>query len=279
MGRIGLSRAIVATSLHDGHLRVKELKEHGFSRTLGSKVISRHRGKLGLKASKGLIEGTFIERPNRFLALVEIGSDRLPCFLPNPGRMEGLLIPGKPVLLRRILKASNVRKTNYDLVGVRLDNQIVSLDSRLPNKFVWELLKARALEAFSKFTDIEPEYSYGGSRLDFLLKGRDGELCLLEVKSCTLVKNRRGLFPDAPTERGRRHLESLIAARKEGYRASVIFIIQRVDVEAFSPNDEVDPKFGKSLRKAISEGVEAYAYTASFDGFSLSLVQRIPIKL
>ncbi|MEM3693306.1 MAG: DNA/RNA nuclease SfsA [Candidatus Bathyarchaeia archaeon] len=232
-----------------------------------------------MKESQGLIEGIFVERPNRFLALVEIGSDRLPCFLSNPGRMEDLLIPGKPVLLRRASKASKIRKTSYDLIGVRLDNQIVSLDSRLPNQLIWKLLKARDLEAFSKFTDIEPEYSYGDSRMDFLLKSRDGELCLLEVKSCTLVKNHRGLFPDAPTERGRRHLEALIKARKGGYRASVIFIIQRVDAEAFSPNDEVDPRFGKSLRKAVSEGVEAYAYTASFDGFSLSLVKRIPVEL
>jgi sugar fermentation stimulation protein A len=234
---------------------------------------------LNSRASHGFVEGTFLERPNRFLALVEIDSGRLPCFLPNPGRMEDLLVPGRSVLLRKVLEPKPFRKTAYDLIGVRLKDQIVSVDSRLANRLVWEMLNAQTLEGFSKFSEIEPEHIFGNSRLDFLLRSKDGELCLLEVKSCTLVKNGKGLFPDAPTDRGRRHLKALMDARKGGYRASIVFIIQRVDAESFSPNDEVDPKFGRSLRRAVSMGVEVYAYTASFDGFRLSIGRKVPVEL
>lgn len=140
-----------------------------------------------------------MERPNRFLALVGMGADRLACFVPNPGRMEELLLPRRAVILREAKVGQKGRKTSYDLVGVRLRGGIVSIEGRF----------------------------------DFLLKG-DGERCLLEVKSCTLVRNRKALFPDAKTERGRRHLEALTRAKGEGYRAAVIFAIQRIDAE-FSP--------------------------------------------
>jgi sugar fermentation stimulation protein A len=124
---------------------------------------------------------------------------------------------------------------------------------------------------------VHPEFKYGNSKFDFLLM--DGEKCLLEVKSCTLVKNNVAMFPDAPTDRGRRHVEELIYAKKDGYRTCVIFVIQRPDAERFSPNDKTDPKFGKTLRKAFQEGVEVYAYSSEFAGKNITLIGRIEVVL
>ncbi len=158
-----------------------------------------------------MVTGTFQERPNRFLALVRIDGVIVPCFLPNPGRIHELLVPHVKVILKEALKGD--RKTSYDLIGVWADDQKISLDSRVPNQLLLEALRNRELEEFSMYPMVKPEWSFGHTRFDFLLT--DGtEKCLLEAKSCTLVEGRRALFPDAPTERGRRHILDLIEARR-----------------------------------------------------------------
>ncbi len=202
----------------------------------------------------------------------------LPSFLPNPGRMHELLTPGTEVVLREVLKEN--RKTDYDLIGVLYNGQMVSVDSRVPNKLVLEALKNRDIKELSEYNTIKPEYGYGHTRFDFFLANEQGR-CLLEVKSCTLVKDGVAMFPDAKTERGRRHVTDLVKAKKEGYRACVLFIVQRTDANVFAPNDETDPEFGKVLRDAALEGVEVYAYKVEISpGFSLlSLSSKLDVCL
>ncbi|UCE16953.1 MAG: DNA/RNA nuclease SfsA [Candidatus Bathyarchaeota archaeon] len=222
------------------------------------------------------IKGVFQERPNRFLALVKVENRILPSFLPNPGRMYELLTPGTEVILREVLREN--RKTDFDLIGVFYNGQIVSVDSRVPNKLVLEALKNRDIEELSEYNIIKPEYGYGHSRFDFLL-ANEHERCLLEAKSCTLVKDGVAMFPDAETERGRRHVRELVKARKEGYRACVMFIVQRTDAHVFVPNDETDPEFGKVLRGAAVEGVEVYAYCSEFFENKITLKGKIKVEL
>jgi len=224
-----------------------------------------------IKIEGRTLRGIFQERPNRFLVLAKVENKILPSFLPNPGRMHELLTPGTEVILRKVLKQN--RKTDYDLIGVSYNGQMVSVDSRVPNKLVLEALKNRDIQELSEYNVIKPEYGYGHTRFDFFL-ANEHESCLLEVKSCTLVKDGVAMFPDARTERGRRHVRDLVKAKKEGYRACVLFIVQRTDAHVFVPNDETDPEFGKVLRNAAIEGVEIYAYkigiSPAFSLFSLS---------
>jgi len=224
-----------------------------------------------IKIEGKTLRGIFQARPNRFSALVKVENRILPTFLPNPGRMHELLTLGTEVILREVLKQN--RKTEYDLIGVFHNGQMVSVDSRVPNKLVLEALKNRDIEELSEYNVIKPEYDYGHTRFDFFL-ANEHENCLLEVKSSTLVKDGVAMFPDAETERGRRHVRDLVKAKKEGYRACVLFIVQRTDAHVFAPDDETDPEFGKTLRKAALEGVEVYAHkmdiSATFSLLSLS---------
>jgi len=229
-----------------------------------------------IKIEGKIIRGVFQERPNRFLALVKVEEMILPSFLPNPGRMHELLTPGTEVILREVLKEN--RKTDHDLIGVFYNGQMVSVDSRVPNKLVLEALKNRDITELSEYNIIKPEYGYGHTRFDFFLTN-EHERCLLEVKSCTLVKDGVAMFPDAETERGRRHVRDLVKAKKEGYRACVLFIVQRTDAKVFTPNDETDPEFGKVLRDAAVEGVEVYAYYSEFIENKITLKGKVKVKL
>jgi sugar fermentation stimulation protein A len=190
--------------------------------------------------------------------------------------MEELLVPSVKVVLREA--EGEHRKTRYDLLAVYHDDLLVSVDTRIPNRLLFEAFKERRLDAFSQYSMIQPEYVYGRSRFDFLLHN-NRERCLIEAKSCTLVRHRVALFPDAPTLRGRRHVSELAKARQEGYRACVIFIIQRTDVDVFSPNDATDPAFGAALRQASAEGVELYAYSSELTENEVLLRTRIRINL
>lgn len=222
-----------------------------------------------------IVKGNFVERPNRFLAKIMLNKKVIPCFLPNPGRMHELLAPGVEVFVREVEKKK--RKTKFDLIGVMHKGEMVSLDTRAPNKLVFEALKNKDIKEFNKYDFIKPEWGYKNSRFDFFL-ANDNEKCILEVKSCSLVKDDIALFPDAPTLRGKRHLLELINAKKEGYRACVLFVIQRINAEVFAPNDETDPDFGEAFRKALKNGVEAYAYYSEFVGNIISLKDKVEIN-
>ncbi|MCW4022044.1 MAG: DNA/RNA nuclease SfsA [Candidatus Bathyarchaeota archaeon] len=222
-----------------------------------------------------VVKGHFVKRPNRFLALVTLENKIVPCFLPNPGRMKELLFPGVEVFAHEVKKGH--RKTKFDLIGVMHEGELISLDTRVPNKLVFEALKNKDIKEFNMYDFVKPEYGYGSSRFDFFLSNGN-EKCLLEVKSCSLVEEGVALFPDAPTVRGKRHLLELIDAKKEGYRACVLFIIQRINADVFAPNDETDPDFGEAFRKALKNGVEAYAYYSEFVGNRIFLKDNVKIK-
>ncbi|MGQ9531170.1 MAG: DNA/RNA nuclease SfsA [Candidatus Bathycorpusculaceae bacterium] len=223
-----------------------------------------------------LVEGFFRGRLTRFSALVEIENKTFEVFLPNPGRLKELLNFGDRVILKKTRHKG--RKTAYDLIGVYHDGRRVSVDSRIPNKLISEALKKKALKEFAEYNKIKPEPYYGRARFDFLLDNHK-EKCFLEVKSCTLVREGIAKFPDAKTKRGTKHVEELFRAKKEGYRACILFLIQRTDAYAFSPADEVDEEFGEVLRQAFKGGVEVYAYSSEFRGNKIMLGEKVNVKL
>jgi sugar fermentation stimulation protein A len=224
-----------------------------------------------------LVEGRFIKRLNRFAALVDINRREHMAHVPNSGRMEELLVPGYRVLLAPAPRPS-ARKTAYDLAIVDLGTTLSSADARLPNHLVAEAIAQGRLPQFADYPIVRPESVYGESRLDFRLEGPPG-VCYVETKSVTLVVDGVGLFPDAPTLRGVKHLHSLMAARAEGHRADVIFVIQRDDAEAFAPHDSADPLLGRTLREAVDAGVAAWAYRCRLDETSITLADSIPVLL
>jgi sugar fermentation stimulation protein A len=239
---------------------------------LGKKLVSF------IKIEGKRARGVFQERLNRFSALVRVKDKTLLTFLPNPGRMHELLVSGTEVILREVLKEN--RKTSYDLIGVSYNGQWVSVDSRVPNKLFLEALRNRDIIELADYSIIKPECGYGHSRFDFFL-ANECDRCLLEVKSATLVKDGVAMFPDAVTERGKRHVKDLVKAKKEGYKACVLFLVQRTDAYSFAPDDETDPEFGKALRTAASAGVEIYAYKMEISrSFSLlSLSSRLSVNV
>ena len=224
-----------------------------------------------------LVHGVFLRRPNRFLAVCQIDGKPIPCYLPNPGPMPDLLYPGVEILAQH--SPGNNRKTSYDLIGVRHHGILLSLDSRVPNQLVYEALSSRILPPFSQYTQVRPEPLYEDSRLDFLLHGPGLPPCLVEVKSSTHAEEGIAYFPRAPTLRGQHHLHLLMHALDHGYRAAIIFIVQRTDATRFRPNDLIDPAFGDALRQAARHGVEAHAWTSSINEETGEIAIQSPIPV
>jgi sugar fermentation stimulation protein A len=219
--------------------------------------------------------GVFLQRLNRFAALVEVDGRQELAHVPNSGRLKELFQPGMRVVLTE--HPDPFRKCPYDLVMVRLSHTLVSMDARLPSRLFQEALEERWLLPFLPFPHVQREVRYEESRLDFCLT--NGLRFYLEVKSITLVIDEVALFPDAPTERGSRHLRTLMQAKEEGHRAGVVFVIQRDDAASFSSNDDADPLFGRTLRQAASEGVEVYAYCCMVNPEEVRLVRELPVRL
>ena len=228
-----------------------------------------------MRIEGNLKKGFFLRRETRFSAFVRISDKEYRCFLPNPGRMKELLFINAEVLLQE--SSHKERKTRYTIVGVRLKRRWISVDSRVPNKLIFEALKLGKIPEFKQYRDVKPEHQVNHSRIDFLLSNCG--MCLLEVKSCTLIRDGVAFFPDAPTERGRKHIVELMKAKREGVRAAVLFLVQRIDATLFSPNDEADPAFSEKLRDAARNGVEVYAYTSDFTGREIILKNRMEVKL
>lgn len=190
----------------------------------------------------------FIRRPNRFIAEVEIGGRKETVHVKNTGRCKELLLPGREVWLTA--PGTPDRKTKYDLVAVRKDNGILfNIDSQAPNKVAKEWLQSQDYDV------VIPEYVYGDSRIDFYME-RGAEKYLMEVKGCTLEIDGVGYFPDAPTQRGVKHVRELIKAKKAGYHAMLAFVIQMDGVSEVRPNVETHPEFGIALEEARNAGVE-----------------------
>jgi len=220
--------------------------------------------------------GRFLCRENRFLVRVVLDSGQVqPCYLPNSGRLEGVLRPGIGVLVR---ESNRTGKTRLDLLAVYTEGGLVSVDARIPNGLIQEALENRELEEYADYEELLIEYRRGNIKLDFCLRGREATT-LIEVKSCTLVKEGMALFPDAPTLRGRRHLAGLMEALGQGFKAALIFVIQRGDASSFSPNHLVDPLFAHLLRRAMGQGLQVGAYTCLVTEEEIRLDRRVPFRL
>ncbi len=197
---------------------------------------------------ENITRAVFLRRPNRFIAEVDIDGHRETVHVKNTGRCKELLIPGCEVWLTA--PGTPNRKTKYDLVAVRKDTGILfNIDSQAPNKVVKEWLDGKG------YDKVIPEYTYGDSRIDFYME-RGDERFLMEVKGCTLEVDGIGYFPDAPTERGVKHLRELTVAVKDGYRAMLAFVIQMDGVSVVRANISTHAEFGVAMEEAMAAGVE-----------------------
>ena len=193
--------------------------------------------------------GVFQARPNRFIAHVEIGGQTEVVHVKNTGRCRELLPVGAQVWCQQ--SDNPVRKTKYDLITVKKGDRLINMDSQAPNIAAGEWLRGGGL---GPAENVRAEVKHGDSRFDFAFT-LNGKQCFLEVKGVTLENDGICAFPDAPTERGAKHLRGLTEAAKEGYGAFVLFVIQMADVKYLHPNDTTDPEFGKALREAAANGV------------------------
>jgi len=228
-----------------------------------------------MKHLQPLIPATFLRRDNRFRATVQVRGSEQWAHVANSGRLQDLLTPERPVYLHPASKPA--RKTPYDLKLVQLPQTLVSIDARLPNPLFAQAVAAGQLPAFN-YPHIQPEVRYGQSRLDFRLSGPEG-VCWVETKSVTLVQQGVARFPDAPTARGSRHLQELMAIRAQGEQAAVVFIIQRSDATRFAPAAAVDALFAQRLRQAAAAGVAVRAYVCQISLTEITLAREIPVIL
>lgn len=226
---------------------------------------------------RNLVKAQFVGRDNRFRVTVRVAGQEVWAHLPNSGRLAELLVPGRRVLL--VAQRGAKRKTGYDLSLVEADGRWVSVDARLPNDLVEEALGKGRLAPLVGYSHIRREVPFGHSRFDFLLEESGRQPCLLEVKSVTLVVEGLGCFPDAVTARGRRHLAELASAVEAGYRAAVVFVVQRDDALGLRPHDESDPQFGHTLREAARRGVEVYAYACQVEPGRIEIERALPVLL
>lgn len=212
------------------------------------------------------VRGLFVRRINRFVAEVLIDGNPERVHVKNTGRLQELLVPQACVTLQRA--AGPDRKTGYDLISVYKSGPgWVNIDSLAPNELMKRYLMSRDYDL------VKPEHPYGSSRFDFYME-RGGEKYLTEVKGCTLAAQTEsgiGLFPDAPTERGVKHLEELTAAAREGYHSEIAFVIQMNGIHRVLPNDETQPEFGQALTRAAGAGVKVVCYSCRVDADSIEI--------
>lgn len=221
---------------------------------------------------ENIVKGVFIERPNRFIAICEINGKEEVCHVKNTGRCKELLVKGATVYLE---KSNNPnRKTKYDLIAVYKGERLINMDSQVVNKVALEFMP----KLFENIIKIKPEYKYGNSRLDIYIE-TDTEKIFVEVKGVTLENDGVVRFPDAPTERGVKHLNELQKAVTEGYRAYVLFIVQMNDVKYFEPNRETHPQFADALKQAKENGVIPLAFICDVTQDTIEITKEIPIKI
>ncbi len=218
--------------------------------------------------------GRFIERPNRFIARVEIEGKEQVVHVKNTGRCREILVPGATVYLE---KSNNpARKTQYDLVSAKKGDRIINIDSQLPNYLVEEWLAKQ--NVIKDITYIKREKTYGKSRFDFYVEAGNRKI-FIEVKGVTLEINNVVSFPDAPTERGIKHLNELAQARKEGYEAYVFFVVQMKGVDYFTPAWEKHKAFGDALVEACNNGVKILAYDCVVSENDVVINEAVKVSL
>ena len=230
-----------------------------------------------MRLPPGLLPATFLTRRNRFAADVQVDGRQAIAHVPNSGRMEELLVHGRPVLLHPAPRPS-ARITAYDLLLVRHEDRWVGVDSRLPPALVIQAWRKGLMPPLGEYRRVRREVRLGSSRVDLLFSGPKGH-CYLEAKSVNLVESGVALFPDAPTERGARHLGELARAVAQGHRAAVAFVVQRNDAHALAPHEPADPAFAQALRQAASEGVEVYAIVCAVTRARITPLRTVPVRL
>jgi sugar fermentation stimulation protein A len=209
---------------------------------------------------KNIIRGNFVERPNRFTVTFKSDDKIENAHLRDPGRLLELLTPDADLLLRPALNKAN-RKTKFDVIGVLKDNLWVLINSGFHSDIAANLIDSQIIGEFKGYFVERREYTYGKSRIDFLLSSKDGEKMLVEVKGCTLVEDGLAKFPDAPTLRGKKHVKELTKAKKKGLNAAILFLIMCEDAKYFSPNFMMDHDFSNALIEAHIQGVNIIAYS------------------
>ena len=232
-----------------------------------------------------IVRGAFLERPNRFIARVDLDGQTVVAHVKNTGRCRELLLPGAAVYLERA--ASTARKTAFDLVAVEKARSgrpplLINMDAQAPNRVFheWVLTGKGAEAGLPRPTLLRPETTWGNSRFDFYWEESDSRRRgYVEVKGVTLEEDGIVRFPDAPTERGVKHLEELIACQAEGYEAAVCFVIQMSGMRDFSPNDATHPAFGDALRRAAASGVRVLAMECLVEPGGLWIHRSVPVNL
>lgn len=223
---------------------------------------------------KNVKEGVFLSRPNRFIALVEIDGKSEICHVKNTGRCKELLIPGVRVFLEE--SDNPARSTKFDLIAVKKGKMLINVDSQAPNKVIYEWIRG---ENYFKNIDVfKPETRYGDSRFDLYLEA-DGRRIFAEVKGVTLEEEGIVMFPDAPTQRGVKHINELIRAKEEGYEAYIFFVVQMDECLFFTPNARTHPEFATALRSAAEQGVKVLALTCHTTPDSLEIKDFVDVRL
>ena len=220
-----------------------------------------------------MTSGMFLSRPNRFIAQVEIGGQIETVHVKNTGRCRELLPVGAQVWCQRSDNPN--RKTKFDLITVKKGSRLINMDSQAPNCAARGWLAEGGL---GPITDLKAEVTHGDSRFDFSFT-KEGKTCFLEVKGVTLENDGICAFPDAPTERGAKHLRGLAEAVNEGFGGYVLFVIQMSGVKYLHPNDATDPNFGKALREAAAAGVQVLAVDCDVTVDSMSIRDFVPVQL
>ena len=219
-------------------------------------------------------EGVFISRPNRFIANVSIDGDTKVCHVKNTGRCKELLTEGARVILQR--SDNQGRKTEYDLIAVYKGDELINIDSQAPNKVFGEWVRESGY--FEDINLVRPECGYKKSRFDFYIETSNRKI-FVEVKGVTLENDGVVLFPDAPTERGVKHLRELMDARKNGYDAYVFFVIQMKKCKYFTPNVTTHPEFASALREAQAAGVNVCAVNCTVGTDSLAIDSFVDVRI
>ena len=227
-------------------------------------------------------EAIFLKRLNRFLGTVRIveqnGREKeLLVHIHDPGRLKELLYSGNAVLLKNAERNLNLRKTKFDLIAAAHDGKWVLVHSGYHREISTALLRKPQLSPFGKLKGLKPEIPFGKSRIDYLLQLNDGSRMAVEVKGCTLAINGTALFPDAPTLRGKRHLNTLMEMIREGYRAGVLVLVFREDSRCFMPNEATDADFAETFERAIKTGVEVHPLLFSYKNGVVYYHKEIPL--
>jgi sugar fermentation stimulation protein A len=216
----------------------------------------------------------FLSRPNRFIANIEIDGENEICHVKNTGRCKELLIPGADIFVQEF--DSKIRKTKYDLISVYKKSRLINMDSQVPNKVFGEWVKNSSM--FENIDLIKTEQKYGNSRFDFYLEADDKKI-FVEVKGVTLEEDGIVMFPDAPTQRGLKHLNELSLCVDEGYEAYVVFIVQMKNVRYFTPNLKTHKEFADALHKANQKGVNIMALDCYVKEDSITAGDLVEIRL